>query len=279
MMQMDARQRNMLELMGISMKWLPQRQSTVPQQPAPDVQTADGVKSRRRQMTAPPCAPPAVEPDTRSAQPEPLWDSLDWVALQQQCAVFYPASAGQACLWGNHAGATLPVLKVPVMVVMDADYAMQLQQGMGAQVAALRLLRNMLAALDWQPDDIFITSWQRGVHTGHAAALQAAPEAEDVTRCDRILQRQAQLLGCRALLLLDPQVHKRAAEAGVERAAQTDRAEAVTEWLGFRAVCLAHPSQLLRQPAGKARAWELLCQLADRLSDSPPHSSPEGSEG
>lgn len=268
MMQMDMRRRTMLELMGVSMKWLPRPQPAARKQPVTGgEQKTDGGQSRRRQLAAPPCTPPAVEPDAGSAPPEPLWETLDWAALQQQCALFYQAPTGQGCIWGNHVGAAQPpALKAPVMAVMDADYAMQLQQGMGAQIPALRLLRNMLAALDWQPDDICITSWQRGGHTGHAAALQAAPGTEDATRYDRILQRQAQLLHCRALLLLDPQVQKRAATAGQSDSPQAE----VTEWLGFRAICLAHPSQLLRQPAGKTRAWEQLCQLADYLSDCQP---------
>lgn len=269
MMQMDSRRRAMLEYMGIPMKWLRQ-----PAQPAaapialPAAQPVSG-SHRSPAGTAIPSAiarsAPAAGSDAfRQAEQqteqqvaeEPAWHTLDWSALQQQCARLYPAPTAQGCIWGSHTAATVPVLTVPVMVVMDADYTMQLQQGTGAQSPALRLLQNMLAALDWQLHDVCISSWQRG---SQASGLAAAPSEQDAVRYDRILQRQAQLLNCKALLLLDPQAQQRFADSS------SDGLHGLRQWLELPAVGTYHPSQLLRRPADKARAWEILCQLAEAL--------------
>lgn len=238
--------------------------------PAPTVPRQATRASQPTNTAAPTPSQTTENPTPQTAVAEPAWQTLNWSALQQQCALFYPAPTAQGCIWGHYATATAPSPNVPVMVIMDADYTMQLQQGAGEQAPALRLLQNMLTALGWQRDDVCISSWQR---SNPARGLVTSPSIEDAIRYDHILHRQAQLLGCKALLLLDPQAQKRAAQhsnnapnnpAGAVATTTTATTNTGT-WLGLHTASAPHPSQLLRRPASKTQAWEALCLLAHAL--------------
>lgn len=301
MMQLDTRQRAMLERMGIPMGWLkktevadvvaapvldavrPPTQRVEQDTTAHTIQTAAETTAKATPKTTPKTIPKTERHSTStaettaqpSAQVEPAWNALDWVGLHKACADLYPLPIDKtSCVWGNQSvDEELPRLKIPVMVVMDADYTVQLQQGMGGQIPAVRLLQNMLQALDWQASDVCISSWQRryGVQSTTTVTEQ------DAARYDSILQRQAQLLGCQAMLVLDPVAQNRL--GAVTSTMQTGvngldkiNATGLPTWLGLPCIQIHHPSKLLRHPANKSQAWHALCQLADTLSTVGEHT-------
>lgn len=279
MMQLDTRQRAMLERMGIPMGWLKKTETAdvvvspvldsieqPPERVEQDATTHTIQTTAKTERHSTSAAETTVQP---SAQVEPAWNALDWVGLHKACADLYPLPIDKtSCVWGNQAvGEELPRLKTPVMVVMDADYTAQLQQGMGGQIPAVRLLRNMLQALDWQAPDVCISSWQRRCGAEGATAV----EEQDAARYDSILQRQVQLLGCQAMLVLDPVAQKRLQAVALTMQTEADEggkinATGLPTWLGLPCVSTHHPSKLLRHPANKTQAWHALCQLAEVLS-------------
>lgn len=284
-MRLDARQTKMLELMGIPMGWLKVRapeesalERVAPKASAPVAidapsasvkraslksQLVDAGEQDHAQSNKP---APRAEPKTSAANadannaavevthtPMPDWSKLSWAELHKACKQYFPHSAANECIWGNVSVAEqAPTLPVPLMVVLDPDYASAVQHGVAQQQPALRLLGNMLAALGWSWADVCITSWQRQ----STAVVGAQPTADVATAWTAILRRQAQLLQCRHVLVFDG---AEALTAPVGDVAQT------SDWGWVLHTC-PHPSKLLRKPVLKTEGWLTLCQLAEQLS-------------
>lgn len=246
-LELDARQRGMLEEMGIRVFW--------PEAPAEEsvIEAAPVVQPR---VAVPPPAAPAPQPRPAAVAPAPVhvdtgnvadlgWDELeravaDWAGARRRKAVF--GIGDRRAEW---------------LCIGEPPAEDEERQGLPFTGDAGRLLDNMLAAVG--------ASRQRGAYL--TLALKArlpedrSREAEDIAQSLAFLQRQVALLQPRVILamgrfpvqmLLQPTEPLGKLRGRVHRFA------------GVPLVVTYHPAYLLRTPADKARAWADLC-LAQSL--------------
>jgi DNA polymerase len=254
-LQLDARQRAMLEEIGVRMFW-PDAAGDAPAVPTPAV----------RQAAVPAQEPPAPAPARRElvraeiapvapAAPADLdVSAMDWDQLQQ-------AVAGWAAARGRRPVFGTGDLRPDWLCIGEPPGEDEEREGLPFTGDAGRLLDNMLLAVG--------ASRRKGAYVTSVLkcrlAQDRAGEAEDIAQSLAFLQRQVALLQPRVILAMG----RFAVQALLQNNEPPGRLRGqVHRYEGVPLVVTFHPASLLRTPAEKARAWADLC-LARSLVQAP----------
>lgn len=247
-LQLDARQRAMLEEMGIRLFW-----PEAPAVAAPAVRTA--VESRASPVpvqTQPRLQPQRAVPPRAATPATPPGDTaaLGWDELQ---------AAVQAWADARHRPAVFGTGDLRPDWLCVGDPPIEEEELGTAPFAGEpgRLLDNMLAAVG--------ASRQRGAYLTHVSKCRLPPdrgqEEAELAEGLTFLRRQVELLQPRLLLAMGRFAVHGLLASGEPLGKLRGR---VHEWHGVPLVVTYHPAYLLRNPADKAKAWADLC-LAQSL--------------
>lgn len=265
-LQLDARQRAMLEEMGIRLfqplpspepaQPVPVAPPAVRLQPTPAARSPDPapvpvVRAPVAQPIAPPAMRPAAQPDARSAgeTDTPAIEMMEWDALAQAVIA---CRACQLCegrreplLGAGDVHADWLIVGEPPNE--DEDRAGEPFQGDGG-----RLLDNMLKALGLgRGDRVYLANILKCRPPG-----TGMPGPDEVARCEPFLRRQIALLQPKVILAMG----RLAAQTLVASTEPLGKVRGrVHSYHGIPVVATYHPMYLLRNPADKARAWADLC--------------------
>lgn len=267
------RQRAYLERMGVPV-WVRRHR------PGPDADEAtDQATAAREEIPAPQsdpageCAtgapPAAVESEAPSraraitgdggeAEPPPSGDEQAWERLREEVVDC------TAC--PLHESRTQAVFGVgchsaDLMIVGEAPGAEEDRRGEPFVGRAGRLLDEMLRAIDLSRDGVYITNILKSRPPGNRD-----PRPEEIAACEGYLRRQIELVRPRVLLA----VGRIAAQHLVGSDQPLGRLRGRWHQYGPRQTPLLatyHPAYLLRSPAQKAKAWQDLKQVRDRLRE------------
>lgn len=248
-LQLDARQRAMLEEMGVRLFWPP---SPV----APPVAAAAAVPVAapvaRAAPVQPQPQPQRATPPVPARAPEPAADtsSLGWDELEGAVAA-WAAQRRRPAVFG--AGDRRP----DWLCVGDPPLEEEERQAVPFAGEPGRLLDNMLAAVG--------ASRQRGAYLANVTksrlSQDRAQEEEELAQGLAFLRRQVELLQPRVLLAMGRFAVQGLLASGEPLGKLRGR---VHEWHGVPLVVTYHPAYLLRNPTDKAKAWADLC-LAQSL--------------
>lgn len=246
-LQLDARQRAMLEEMGVRLFWPQTIVAAPPPAPAalpsaaPVARAAPVQPQPQPQRAAPPAPARAPSTDTASLG----WDELEgavaaWAAERRRPAVF--GAGDRRADW---------------LCVGDPPIEEEERQALPFAGDPGRLLDNMLAAVG--------ASRQRGAYLANVTKSRLpqdrAQEEADLAQGLAFLRRQVELLQPRVLLAMGRFAVQGLLASGEPLGKLRGR---VHEWHGVPVVVTYHPAYLLRNPADKAKAWADLC-LAQSL--------------
>ncbi|MGJ7491047.1 uracil-DNA glycosylase family protein [Variovorax sp. ZT4R33] len=247
---LDARQRAMLDEMGVKVWWpvaAPAAALAVP--PTVEVQPATALVEAPEQA---PRAEPPPAPVRAPAAPAPVAASpMPTAARAQGAAVLVAPPQRVYAASGPSEGGWLVVADMPP----EADG----RHGEPLAGEAGRLLDNMLRALQLHAGErpVHVMRTHRGVASGREDS--PAPFA------DAFLP-QARALAPRLVFAMGPlaaQSLLQSAEPLGKLRGRTVRLDALG---GAPVVASYHPAYLLRNPGDKARAWADLCLAADALA-------------
>lgn len=246
-LQLDARQRAMLEEMGVKI-FGPAAPPAIDSPPPPALVRTD--PPRPAVISPPPLvAAPAVR--TLAASPE----SMDWNALQQAVSA-WAGERRRKPVFG------IGDLRADWLCIGDPPVEDEEHEGLPFAGEPGRLLDNMLAAVG--------VSRRQGAYLTNVLKCRLpsdrAQEAAEVEQSLAFLQRQVELLQPRVILVMG--------RFAVQALLQTNeppgklRGE-VHRYLGVPVVVTFHPAYLLRTPADKGRAWVDLCLARSLLGGGP----------
>lgn len=300
---LDARQRALLEHMGLRLDFLPgPLPPDTPAAPDPDPGMAASRRSASGRMAAPAqdSAPPEPghAPGRASAAPEtvarphlqpapslpatmvpgprPDVSGADWSALQQavqNCTACGLCQTRQQTVFGVGATPAPDQGAIDWMIVGEAPGEQEDRQGEPFVGPAGQLLDQMLGALGLSRQAA--PSEGRGVFIANVLKCRPPgnrnPQPQEVAQCLPFLKRQIELLRPKVLLAMG--------KFGAQALLAEQWPEVATMPLGklrgqvYRygdtpLVVTYHPAYLLRTPADKAKAWADLCQ-AHALSQAP----------
>ena len=263
-LQLDARQRAMLEEMGVKLFW---PQAPVPS-PLSEVPAPAALAVRETTVAAPTTpapsgpatkapAPAAPEPPARAPArvhvPGAAPPALDWDGLEQAVAS-WAAQRHRPAVFGTGDR------RADWLCVGDPPVEEEELQGLPFVGDAGRLLDNMLAAVG--------ASRRRGAYLTHIAKCrlpqERAWEDEELAQGLAFLQRQVELLQPRVILAMGRFAVQGLLATGEPLGRLRGR---VHDWNGVPVVVTYHPAYLLRNPADKAKAWADLL-LAQSLLES-----------
>ncbi len=148
-----------------------------------------------------------------------------------------------------------------LMIVGEAPGAEEDRRGEPFVGRAGRLLDEMLRAIDLSRDGVYITNILKSRPPGNRD-----PRPEEITACEGYLRRQIELVRPRLLLA----VGRIAAQHLVGSSQPLGRLRGRWHEYGPKQTPLLatyHPAYLLRSPAQKAKAWQDLKQVRDRLRE------------
>jgi len=257
---LDARQRAMLDEMGVKVWW-----PTAP--PVDAVIAAAPVERVPRGMEA------AVAVAAAAAAPAPLREEpVRARPLAQPAASTTPSApaAPKATPAARAHGADV-LVEAPRLLhggvaapgggwLIVADMAPEADGRHGEPFAgdAGRLLDNMLRALQLHGGErpVHLMRTHRGVAAGRDDSPRPFADAFAV---------QAQALAPRIVLAMGPLAAQSLLQSTEPLGKLRGRAVPMAAWGGVPVVATYHPAYLLRNPADKARAWADLCLAADRL--------------
>jgi uracil-DNA glycosylase family 4 len=261
-LQLDARQRAMLEEMGIRVfapetAFLPD-DDIAPALSAREVPAA--AQPRPAVVQAPQPVPQARIPVPAAGPREriPGIELMEWDALKQAVA------ACQACrLCEGRSNTVFGVgdLQADWLVVGEAPGEQEDAQGEPFVGQAGRLLDNMLAALGLDR--------QRGVYIANVLKCRPPgnrnPEPDEVAQCEPFLRRQVALLQPRIILAMG----RFAVQSLLGTTEPIGRLRGrIHRYEGVPVVVTYHPAYLLRNLPDKSKAWADLC-LARAELESP----------
>jgi len=252
-LQLDARQRAMLEEMGVRLFW-PQAPVAAAVAPvATPVEVARAAPApaqpQQRQQPAvqpqPPRAAPARPASAVADAPAGEIPSLDWDALEAAIGA-WAAPRRRRVIFG--VGDRRP----DWLCVGDPPVEEEELQAMPFAGEPGRLLDNMLAAVG--------ATRQRGAYLTHVSKCRLPQdrreEEEELAQGLAFLRRQVELLQPRVLLAMGRFAVQGLLGTGEPLGKLRGR---VHEWHGVPLVVTYHPAYLLRNPADKAKAWADLC--------------------
>jgi uracil-DNA glycosylase family 4 len=250
-LQLDERQRAMLEEMGIKL-FLPDTPAAAAQ-PVPQAAAAVAPVVREQPVVrqlpvqrAPVSSPvPAVAGAV---------DAMDWAALQQAVAA---CEACKLCAGRSNTVFGVGDPQADWMVVGEAPGENEDLQGEPFVGQAGKLLDNMLAALGLnRRKNVFIANVLKCRPPGNRN-----PEPDEVAQCEPFLRRQ--------VALVQPKIILAMGRFAVQTLLQTSEPIGklrgrVHDYNGVPVVVTYHPAYLLRNLPDKAKAWADLC-LAQAL--------------
>ena len=263
-LKLDARQRAMLEEMGVKVWWpVPEVAEAVEVAPAAietvaayaDVARADERNEAEMPVAAPaptpvpaPVARPAMAPAPAArpaAAPQPQGAA---VLVEAPCRLYAEAGAEPA------QGGWLVVADMPP----EADG----RHGEPFAGDAGRLLDNMLRALKLHDGrtPVHLVRTHRGVAAGQPGSPRALDEA---------FGEHAAALAPRVVLAMGPLAAQGLMQSGDPLGKLRGRVVPLAGVDGASVVATYHPAYLLRNPADKARAWADLCLAAEQHTPTP----------
>jgi DNA polymerase len=251
---LDARQRAMLEEIGVRLFW--------PAEPVVDVAPAAPAQAAARQAAAPvraePSPPPTPAPARERQAVAPVaageLAALGWDALQEAVAQFAAARRRKAVFGTGD-------LRPDWLCIGEPPLEDEEHEGLPFAGEPGRLLDNMLAAVG--------ASRRQGAYLTNVLKCrlpqERADEAAEVAQSLAFLRRQVELLQPRVILAMG----RFAVQALLSTGEPTGKLRGqVHRFHGVPVVVSFHPAYLLRTPADKARAWADLC-LARSLLQAP----------
>lgn len=235
--------------MGIDI-WVRRQPAEASAVEAPDTE-APAPTARDAPLTAPP-APAAKAPSAADGDVS----AMDWATLE--------ATVAECTHCGLCQGRTQTVFGVgrrdaDIMVIGEAPGAEEDRQGEPFVGRAGQLLDNMLRALGYGREQVFIANILKC-----RPPRNRDPEPEEVAACRPYLARQ--------IALVQPAVILAVGRIAAQNLLDTDRPLRMlrqkihTFHQGDIPVVVSyHPAYLLRSPADKAKAWDDLKRLRERL--------------
>ena len=259
-LRLDARQRAMLDEMGVKVWWpVPEavEVAAAPQAPAPveeDMPAVDERQEAEMPVAAPPppvarpVAPPvqASAPAPRAAAPVTQGAA---VLVEAPCRLYADAGAADAVQGGW-------------LVVADMPPEADGRHGDAFAGDAGRLLDNMLRALKLHDGStpVHLMRTHRGVASGQPGSPRAMDEA---------FGEHAAAIAPRVVLAMGPLAAQSLMRSGEPLGKLRGRVVPLDSIEGACVVATYHPAYLLRNPADKARAWADLCLAAEQHSPGP----------
>jgi DNA polymerase len=257
---LDARQRAMLDEMGIKLFWWPREESVEPEMvPASRASVAGDTPTESRPAVEPAVAQRAPAAPMRAATTEPAAS---------------PAVAARAPIAQTHGAAIL--VDAPRRLYGDAatpqggwlivaDVPPELDGRHGEPFAgdAGRLLDNMLRALQLHAGEtpVHLMRTHRGVASGQPESPRPIVD---------VFAEHAAALAPRLVLAMGPLAAQSLLQSGDPLGKLRGRAVPVAILPGMEdgppVVATYHPAYLLRNPADKGRAWADLCLAAEQLA-------------
>lgn len=274
-LELDARQRAMLEEMGVRV-WSPLRPASVDDAPthadvavagmsggtpasAPEKIAGGGQPSRAEPRFEPQPTAPAL---TAAALPADI-AALDWDALEQVVA------GCQACgLCKSRKNTVFGVgdRQARWLVVGEAPGEQEDLQGEPFVGQAGQLLDNMLKAIGLDRG----ASGDQGVYIANVLKCRPPanrnPQPEEVLKCEPYLRRQVELLQPQIILALGRFAAQSLLQGTVPDVAAQPLGKLrgqVHQYQGVPVIVSYHPAYLLRTPQDKAKAWADLCLALD----------------
>lgn len=268
---LDARQRAMLDEMGVRVWWpvnvpAPAAAATVPvadayvdrppaESPAAAEDNATDVPARFDDEApaapaerAPRAAPPAGRSPAQAQAPSPA------AAPRPAAGAAVLADEPRLLHGAAHAtGGWLLVADMPPEA--DGRYSEPFSGDAG------RLLENMLRALQ-------LHVGPAPVHLVRVHRSMGAGGAPDVRRLDDVVEAQATALSPRMVLAMGPLAAQSLMRSSEPLGKLRGRVASAAALGGAPVVATYHPAYLLRTPADKARAWADLCLAAEHVERS-----------
>ena len=254
-LKLDARQRAMLDEMGVKVWWpVPEAVEVTVPEAAAVAEEEVAVAEERVQVEAPVAAPaPAARP---AAAPAPAARPAA-APLSQGAAVLVEAP----CRLYADAG-TAESTQGGWLVVADMPPEADGRHGEPFEGDAGRLLDNMLRALTLHDGHtpVHLMRTHRGVAAGQPGSPRAIDEAFD---------EHAAALAPRVVLAMGPLAAQSLMRSGDPLGKLRGRVVPLDSVGGAAVVATYHPAYLLRNPADKARAWADLCLAAEQHTPAP----------
>lgn len=271
-LKLDARQRAMLDEMGVKVWWpVPEAAEVTEAAPAapaaaPIAAPEDvAVVHERIEAEMPVAAPPPPPPPAPAPAPRPA---------MAPAPAARPAAAPQAAQ-----GASV-LVEAPCRLYAEVDTGGEPVQGGWLVVADMppeadgrhgepfagdagRLLDNMLRALKLHDGrtPVYLMRTHRGVAAGQPGSPRAMDEA---------FGAHAAALAPRVVLAMGPLAAQSLMQSGDPLGKLRGRAVPLAQaGAGASVVATYHPAYLLRNPADKARAWADLCLAAEQHTPTP----------
>jgi DNA polymerase len=285
-LELDTRQRAMLQEMGVQV-WLPDTGVAMLEQTPPPVQKATVAVAVRKQTAA--VAPP---PATPIAQAQPAVNAaLDWTALTETVRA---CQACAVCSGRTHATLLPPAENQTLcdwMVVGDPPDEDEDRAGAPFAGPDGVLLANMLRALGLHranplPAVASVASAPVQAAPSVAAAQRAyvsnvlkcrpahgaMPQAAELAQCAGFLQQEIALVRPKVILAMGRFANQLLlSETPALAALPLGKLRGtVHRYQGVAVVLTYAPRQLMRNSADKAKAWADLCLAAATLSTEPP---------
>jgi len=261
-LRLDARQRAMLDEMGVKVWWpVPEavEVAAAPEAPAPveeDMPAVDERQEAEMPVAAPsppvarPVAPPVQAPAPAPRAAAPVTQGAA-VLVEAPCRLYADADAGAA-----------DAVQGGWLVVADMPPEADGRHGDAFAGDAGRLLDNMLRALKLHDGStpVHLMRTHRGVASGQPGSPRAMDEA---------FGEHAAAIAPRVVLAMGPLAAQSLMRSGDPLGKLRGRVVPLDSIEGACVVATYHPAYLLRNPADKARAWADLCLAAEQHSPGP----------
>lgn len=186
--------------------------------------------------------PPPVQPETVTVDGV---NQLDWPQLETKvssctaCAL-HESRTNTVFGVGNH--------QAQVMVIGEAPGADEDQQGEPFVGRAGKLLNNMLLAIGYKREQVYIANILKCRPPDNRD-----PRPEEITQCEHFLKRQVELIQPKVILA----VGRIAAHNLMKVETPIGKMRGKLHHYGQTPVVVTyHPAYLLRKPSEKARAWD-----------------------
>ena len=257
-LKLDARQRAMLDEMGVKVWWpVPQAAEVVEAAPVAEEAVAAGPEPvAERYVAEAPVAAPAAAPVARPvAAPAPVARPAVTptqgaaVLVEAPCRLYADAAEAPASPQGGW------------LVVADMPPEADGRHGEPFSGDAGRLLDNMLRALKLHDGKTPVHLMR--THRGVAAGQPGSPR-----QMDEAFAEHAAALAPSVVLAMGPLAAQSLMQSGDPLGKLRGRAVPLASVNGVPVVATYHPAYLLRNPADKARAWADLCLAAEQQTPS-----------
>ncbi len=259
-LQLDARQRAMLEEMGVKV-WGPSLPAgALDDAPPSPPRGGEAAAPAARVAVARPATVPsaAVSPVAAPAMPAEI-AGMDWEALEQAVA---SCQACGLCRSRKHTVFGVGDRQARWLVVGEAPGENEDLQGEPFVGQAGQLLDNMLKAIGLDRRG----AGAQGVYIANVLKCRPPanrnPQPDEVQQCEPYLRRQVALLQPQIILALGRFAAQSLLQASVPDVASIPLGKLrgqVHQYAGVPVIVSYHPAYLLRTPQDKARAWADLC--------------------